>query len=263
MSSANQVRSGDLVLLYLTARKRWLVRAIEGEKLHTHRGIVDFNDVIGANYGSTVSTTLSEKLWIMMPSIRDLLMKSERPTQVVYPKDLGAIAAFSGLGPGKRVVEAGAGSGVLTAFMANLVRPNGRIYSFEIRPEFFSVAERNLKKMDLLEYVTLKNVDLQEGLDVTEADIAVLDLGDPWNYVQVMRGCLVAGGMLVSICPTMNQVEKLVEKLEEELFIDIESMEIMLRGLAARTGMTRPNMRMIGHTAYLTFARKTIDPNKG
>ncbi|MDQ3969619.1 MAG: hypothetical protein M3275_14640, partial [Thermoproteota archaeon] len=30
----------------------------------------------------------------------------------------------------------------------------------------------------------------------------------------------------------------------------------MIREMEAREGMTRPSMRMIGHTAYLVFARK-------
>jgi hypothetical protein len=29
-----------------------------------------------------------------------------------------------------------------------------------------------------------------------------------------------------------------------------------MRNMEAREGMTRPSMRMIGHTAYLVFARK-------
>jgi len=33
-------------------------------------------------------------------------------------------------------------------------------------------------------------------------------------------------------------------------------VELMIRELEAREGMTRPSMRMIGHTAYLVFARK-------
>jgi hypothetical protein len=30
----------------------------------------------------------------------------------------------------------------------------------------------------------------------------------------------------------------------------------MIREIEAREGMTRPSMRMIGHTAYIVFARK-------
>jgi tRNA (adenine57-N1/adenine58-N1)-methyltransferase len=39
-------------------------------------------------------------------------------------------------------------------------------------------------------------------------------------------------------------------------FVDIEATEILLRNIEAREGMTRPSMRMIGHTTYLIFGRK-------
>jgi hypothetical protein len=32
----------------------------------------------------------------------------------------------------------------------------------------------------------------------------------------------------------------------------------MIRNIEAREGMTRPSMRMIGHTTYLIFARKAL-----
>jgi tRNA (adenine57-N1/adenine58-N1)-methyltransferase len=38
--------------------------------------------------------------------------------------------------------------------------------------------------------------------------------------------------------------------------VDIESIELLIRVMEAREGMTRPSMRMIGHTTYLVFARK-------
>ena len=39
-------------------------------------------------------------------------------------------------------------------------------------------------------------------------------------------------------------------------YADIDCVELMIRTMEAREGMTRPSMRMIGHTTYLVFARK-------
>ena len=64
--------------------------------------------------------------------------------------------------------------------------------------------------------------------------------------------------MMAGISPTMNQVEKLVVELQKTGFVWIDSLELLLRGLEARPNITRPSMRMIGHTAYLTFARKVL-----
>jgi tRNA A58 N-methylase Trm61 len=46
--------------------------------------------------------------------------------------------------------------------------------------------------------------------------------------------------------------------MKEEGFVSVETMEILLRHLEARVGMTRPSNVMVGHTAYLTFGRTTL-----
>ncbi|MBV9667816.1 MAG: tRNA methyltransferase, partial [Nitrososphaeraceae archaeon] len=68
---------------------------------------------------------------------------------------------------------------------------------------------------------------------------------------------LKGSGSFVAICPTMNQLEKTASELRLNRYIDIECVELMIRNIEAREGMTRPSMRMIGHTTYLAFARKT------
>jgi tRNA (adenine57-N1/adenine58-N1)-methyltransferase len=45
--------------------------------------------------------------------------------------------------------------------------------------------------------------------------------------------------------------------MKEEGFASIETVEVMMRHLEARVGMTRPSNIMIGHTAYLVFGRTT------
>lgn len=249
---------GEYALVYLDKKRRWLVKVAKGGKLHTHAGIVDLASLVGRPYGCSLESTLGNRLWALKPTMEDFLMKVERPTQVVYPKDLGLIVVKTGISSGSIVVEAGTGSGVLTGLMANLVRPDGHIYSFEARPEFLKVAKKNLEKMGLLQYVTLAEKDAKEGLDVKDADVGIVDVGDPWSLVKPFSESLAPSGVLAAVSPTMNQVEKLVAELLAQGFVDVESMELILRGLEARPNMTRPSMMMVGHTAYLTFARKTI-----
>lgn len=262
LKKTNQINEEDYILIFLNKQKNWLVKVESGKSFHTHRGLLNFDSIIGQEYGSTIITSLGEVMWILKPTIYDFVLKCRRLTQIVYPKDLGVIAAMTGLSPGKIVVESGAGSGSLTMFAANLVKPSGHVYSFEIRPEFLKIAENNIIRAGLSEYVTIKLCDAKEGLDITDADIALLDIGDPWTLVKPMWKALKGSGNLVAISPTMNQVEKLTDELIETGFVDIESLEVIVRGLEARTGKTRPSMRMIGHTAYLTFARKALKTDK-
>ena len=254
----NYVKAGDYTLIYLTNKKKWLVRANVNDKLHTHLGYLELGSVIGKEYGSSVKTSLGERLWILKPTIVDLILKAERRTQIVYPKDLGMIAAMTGASPGSIVAEAGTGSGALTTFLANLVKPDGHVFSYEIRPEFVEIAKRNIERAGLRDFVTIKQADAKKGFDERNVDAVIIDVGDPWALVRVAWEALKGGGIIASVSPTMNQVEKLVSELVSTGFVGIESLELLSRNLEARTGMTRPSMRMIGHTAYLTFARKVL-----
>jgi len=245
------------VLVYRDRRRKWLVRPRDTPKLHTHLGILDMSALVGREYGLRVTTTMGDELTILRPTIEDLVMKLARRTQVIYPKDLGFMMVKLGVHSGSRVVETGTGSGATTALLAYLVRPGGAVYTYDINPEFQEVARKNIEKLGLSEAVTFKVADSRLGFDEKEMDAGVLDVGDPWEVVRAMRGALKPSAPLAAVTPTTNQAERLVARLIEERFVAIETFEVLMRNLEARVGMTRPSNHMVGHTAYLTFARST------
>lgn len=251
-----KIEEGSYVMLFHTPRKKWLAKVTQDKKLHTHLGIIDISATIGMEYGSAVRTTEGKLIFLIEPTIHDFIMKSERRTQIVYPKDFGYIAARTGLKNGSKVLEVGTGSAALATFMASIVKPEGHIYSFDVNPEFMDIAKRNLEKAGMLQYVTLHQHDPHQGVDIREADVAIVDLGDPWTVVDQVHEALKGSGAFVAICPTMNQIEKTATELKRAGYADIDCVELMIRNIEAREGMTRPSMRMIGHTTYLVFARK-------
>ena len=251
-----KIEEGSYVLLFHTARKKWLTKATQEKKLHTHLGIIDISAAIGMEFGSAVRTTEGKLVFLIEPTIHDFIMKSERRTQIVYPKDLGFIAARTGLRNGSKVLEVGTGSGALATFMASIVKPDGHIYSFDINPEFMDIARRNLEKSGMSPYVTLHQHDPHQGVNIRDADVAIVDLGDPWTVLAQVHDALKGSGAFVAICPTMNQIEKTATELKRSGYTDVDCVELMIRNMEAREGMTRPSMRMIGHTTYLVFARK-------
>jgi len=251
-----KIEEGSYVLLFHTPRKKWLAKVTLDKKLHTHLGIIDISAAIGMEFGSAVRTTEGKLIFLIEPTIHDFIMKSERRTQIIYPKDLGYIASRTGLKNGSKVLEIGTGSAALATFMASIVKPDGHIYSFDINPEFMEIAKRNLEKAGMSQYVTLHQHDPHQGVDLREADVAIVDLGDPWTVVDQVHDALKGSGAFVAICPTTNQIEKTATELKRAGYADIECVELMIRNMEAREGMTRPSMRMIGHTTYLVFARK-------
>jgi tRNA (adenine57-N1/adenine58-N1)-methyltransferase catalytic subunit len=258
----DEIEPDSFILVYRDRRRRWLIRPKDTPKLHTHLGILDVSSLVGKEFGITVTTSLGDELFILRPTIEDLVMKLARKTQVIYPKDLGLIVVKLGVHSGTNVVETGTGSGATTALMAHLVQPGGMVYTYDLNPEFQELAKKNIERLGLSPSVTFKVADSRNGFDVTGMDAGILDVGDPWEVVKSMRLALKPSAPMVAITPTTNQAEKLVAKMKEEGFVNVETIEVLLRHLEARVGMTRPSNVMVGHTAYLTFGRTTLLPSE-
>ena len=258
------IKEGERVLLYLDSRRTWLVRAgQQNDDFHTHAGIVKLSQLVGMKYGDVLSSSLGQPIAILKPVTLDYIMKSERRTQIVYPKDFAYISARSGLRSGCHVLECGTGSGALTSYFASLVAPDGFVHTFEERSDFFEIAKRNVEKAGLSRQVKFENSNLLAAntgdssprIQDCAYDLVLLDTGDPWTLIDISHKALRGSGFVFSICPTTNQLETVASTMESK-FVDIECAEILFRRMEARVGKTRPSMRMIGHTCYLASGRK-------
>src|SRR5690348_683002 len=115
-------------------------------------------------YGSVIRTTEGKVIFLIEPTTYDFIMKSERRTQIVYPKDLGFIAARTGMKNGSQILEIGTGSAAAATFFASIVKPNGHVYSFDVNLDFMEIAKRNLEKSGMADYVTLTKHDPHQGV---------------------------------------------------------------------------------------------------
>jgi tRNA (adenine57-N1/adenine58-N1)-methyltransferase len=253
------IKAGDEVLLYLDHRRTYLVRVEEGRVFHTHKGFLNLGELIGKPIGSSIESSLGVKFYALKPLIRDRILKAARRTQVLYPKDIGYLLVRLGIGPGCRVAEAGTGSGALTCALANAVRPDGRVYSYDVRPELQRVAAINIERAGLKPYVELRVGDVTVGIDEEELDAVVLDMATPWLAVPVAHRALAGGGVFASFSPTIEQVMKTVHALRERPFVEVETVEIIMRRINVEENRTRPETLMIGHSGYITTARKVLD----
>ncbi len=255
------IEPGDAVLVVLDKRRRYLVRAEPGTVLHTDRGIIRMDELIGKPYGSRITLKEGIRAYALRPLLEDMLMHGyRRVSQVIYPKDLGYMALLGDVGPGSRVAEAGVGTGFLTSLLARLVGGNGIVYGFDVRSDMLEAARRNLAKAGLLDRVRLRLHDVREGFPIEEpVDAVFLDMPDPWNVVEHAYSILRASGRIVAFQPTVNQIEKLASALRRHGgFIDISACELMLREYIVEEGRVRPHTRMIGHTGFIVHARKIL-----
>jgi tRNA (adenine57-N1/adenine58-N1)-methyltransferase catalytic subunit len=246
---------GELALLAGARQKNFIVMLKPGEKLETHRGILYHDHLIGQVWGTQVYTHLKRAFVLLQPSLSDLLMETRRNTQIMYPKDIGYIMIMMGIGPGQHVLEAGTGSGALTTALAYLVGPQGRVTTYEQRPEFQRLAQKNLARIGLSDRVDFKLRDIHEGFDEQGVDALFLDVANPYDYLPQVRQALKPGGHFGTILPTTNQVSKLLIAFNRERFGFIEVCEVLLRFYQVHPDRLRPTDRMVAHTGFLIFAR--------
>ncbi len=259
--NTSHAAAGDLALLVGLRHKHFIFPIIPGATFHTHRGILSHDDLIGKPWGSQVFSHQGAPFFMLQPSLADLLVDLKRSTQIMYPKDIGFILATMSVGPGQTVLEAGTGSGSMTVALAYALGPNGRVVSYEKRPEFQNLARKNLERLGLDSRVEFKLGDLADGIMETNMDACFLDVPNPWDYIHQVRSALKPGGFFCNLVPTFNQVEKLLYVLRREHFAFIEVCELLMRYYKPEPTRLRPTDRMVAHTGYLTFGRR-IEPSE-
>jgi tRNA (adenine57-N1/adenine58-N1)-methyltransferase len=261
-----QTQPGDLALLVGLRHKHFIFPLIPGGTFHTHRGILNHDELIGKPWGTQVYSHQGSPFFLLQPSLADLLIDLKRSTQIMYPKDIGFILTSMSVGPGQMVMEAGTGSGSMTVALAYAVGPQGRVVSYERRPEFQALAQKNLARLGLDGRVAFKLGDAADGFSETNVDAFFLDVSNPWDYIGQVRAALKPGGFFCNLVPTFNQVETLLRALRREHFAFVEVCELLLRYYKPEPSRLRPTDRMVAHTGFLIFGRKiewSDDPRAG
>lgn len=251
----NLVKEGDLVQLHGSTHKNHLLILKAGEVFMTHRGVIKHDDIIGQPWGVRLESHSGHPFFVLQPGITDLVQAIKRTTQIMYPKDIGYIVLRLGVGPGRRVLECGGGSGGLTTVLAYLIGDTGCVYSYERNPETQQLARKNLRLFGLEERVEFKLGDANEGFEERNLDAIFLDLPNPYDYLEQVRASLKGGGQFATLLPTMNQVELTLRALSHSNFAFIDVCEILLRHYKSDWSRLRPVDRMVAHTGYLIFAR--------
>lgn len=225
---------------------------------HTHSGTLPHDAVLGRSEGVRVETAKGMVLTAFRPRFADFVLKMPRGAQVVYPKDLGPIIVYADVFPGARVLEAGTGSGALTIALCRTTGPDGRVVSYDLRPEHRDQASDNIEAFfgKLPSWLELRDGDVA---DVERAgdrfDRCVLDLPEPWKPLDALRRVMDPGGVLCAYLPTVIQVQELVLALRGNGFLHIETFETLRRSWHVTERSVRPDHRMVGHTGFLTIAR--------
>lgn len=255
---AHPLKYGEVVLLLETVKGRtFFITLKPGTVLNTPWGSVVHDDIVGLREGAEVQSTMGRRFYLFRPRVGEKMMKVRRKTQIVYPKDAGWLVMALDIFPGARVVEMGTGSGAFTIFLAQLVGPDGRVYTFDRREDFLENALFNLERAGLSERVEAGILNAGEPFPVKEVDAVFLDLPEPWLALPPAYEILLEGRPLALIVPTAEQLKEAVRCLEETGFLFLEAVELLERKILVRQREgVRPFEQMVGFTGYLVSARK-------
>lgn len=200
-----------------------------------------------------------KRFYILACDMQDYILSGlKRNTQIVFPKDAGYIIMKLDIAPGKRIGEAGTGSGAMTAIFSRLVGPEGRVFTYEHDIGLVNHARRNLGLDEGETNIVIHHRSLDDGIEEQDLDAFFLDVREPWKVLTHVYEALRPGGHLCILVPTTNQVSRSLKVL---LSFDIwvtEITEIFLRTYKNVPGRLRPSDRMVAHTAFLIFGRKLI-----
>lgn len=254
-----EFQAGDACLLFDRKGRRYLIELIPGATFHHHHGLLPHDDIIGCEEGVTLRSSLGRPLVLLRPRLADFVLKMPRGAAVVYPKDTGAILVWADVQPGNVVVEAGTGSGALTMALSRAVGTEGKVISYEMREDHAALARKRINGFFgyLPDQIDIRIGSVEEGLREHRPDRVILDVPEPWHSVPLAAGSLAPGGIFCCYLPTVPQVQEVRRAIDESgSFLDVMTFEMMMREWSVQGRSVRPSHRMVGHTGFITVARK-------
>jgi len=205
-----------------------------------------------------------KKFFVLSCTLKDYIMEYlHRKTQIIYPKEAGYILLNLDIFPGRKVGEAGTGSGALTAIFSRAVGERGEVFSFEKRDDFTEIIQKNLEVCREYENIKFFNRPLQEVDIPKDFDAFFLDMKFPWEVLPKVNSSLKPGGRLGLLLPTTNQVTRIISTLQASGYFIHEVSEIFRRSYKLNAERFRPEDVMTGHTGYLVFASKLKKTEEG
>lgn len=256
------MKEGDFVLMVDPKKlnAEWLIQLERGKSFSCHLGTVSHDDLIEhAEFGMRWQLPRGV-VWLLRPRPVDFIRHFRHATNVIHEADAAMLLATLGIRAGMTVGEAGTGSGAFTAYLAQLVTPNGHVHSFDYKEEHLSIARKNLEKSGLITAVTLRQLDVcTDTIPLQDLDAFFLDLPTPWLAIPHVEPTLKFSGRLACFVPNWGQVERTVQAIEESRYLQLEEVhEVLKRPFIVNPSknVMRPTTRMISFSGIAIHAVK-------
>ncbi len=262
MSTEALLASGDTVRLTDPKGRHHTFVLETGGRFHSHKGSVAHDALIGLPEGSVVTTEQGVEYLVMRPLLEDYVLSMPRGAAIIYPKDATQILQRADIHPGQTVLEAGLGSGALSLWLHRVLGPEGTLISVDRREDFADIARGNVETYYRGSPPATWDIRLGDLNDVLadqpdhSIDRIILDMLAPWECLEQSLRTLVPGGVIVCYVATVTQLSRVMEALRDTgRTTEPEAAETLQRPWHVEGLAVRPEHRMIGHTAFLCWAR--------
>lgn len=239
-------------VLVIRGSRQFLVEP--GETQETDLGVLEIPEDIEP--GTTIETHLEEPFEVRRLRGPDLFDHLQRTGAPMMPRDIGLVLGHTGVASGDRALDAGTGTGVLSAYLGRL---GVDVTTYERDPDFADVARENMYLAGVSELVDVRTGDLREELEDIDSrfDLLTLDTEDAPAIVEYAPELLEPGGFLAVYTPFVEAARDCVRAAREAGLSEIETLETIQREMDFDDRGSRPSTAGVGHTGYLTFARFT------
>ncbi len=223
-----------------------------GERFESDLGILDVPESVAP--GDVVETHLGTAFTVRRLRGPDLFTHLERTGAPMMPRDVGLVVGKTGVAAGDRILDAGTGTGILSAYMG---RMGADVVTYEIDPDFADVARENMATAGVADAVEVRTGDVTDDLDTLSGfDVVTLDTEDAPTVVERAPTLLGRGGSLAVYSPFVENTREVVATAREVGLDGIETLDTIQREMDFDSRGSRPSTGGVGHTGYLTFARR-------
>ena len=223
-----------------------------GERFESDLGVLEVPEDVAP--GDIVETHLGNGFTVRRLRGPDLFTHLERTGAPMMPRDVGLVVGKTGVAAGDRVLDAGTGTGVLSAYMG---RMGADVVTYERDPDFADVARDNMDVAGVADTVEVRTGDVTGDLgELSGFDVVTLDTEDAPAVVERTPTLLARGGSLAVYSPFVENTRAVVAAAREAGLGGIETLDTIQREMDFDDRGSRPSTGGVGHTGYLTFARR-------
>jgi tRNA (adenine57-N1/adenine58-N1)-methyltransferase len=225
-----------------------------GDELQTDLGVLEVPPDVAP--GDTIETHLGEPFEVKPARGPALFRHLDRTGAPMLPRDIGLVIGHLGLEAGDRVLDAGAGTGILAAFLGRL---GVSVLTYERDEDFADTARGNMATAGVTDRVEVRTADVLDAQPELAAgepfDAVTLDTEDAPAVVREAPALLAPAGGLAVYTPFVEHTRSAVEAARDAGFESIRSLETIQREMDFDERGSRPSTAGVGHTGYLTLAR--------